>query len=480
MGTITAFFYLMAVSDRARARGAVDGRGAANPRVAPSARGKALGANAANASETRGLLRTAEVDAKAGQADVACEAFARAAEIYVRQGFARRALAAFAQGLAVAREAGLSERVLPLARAMGNLYVSEQLIGDAVTILDGAAGWLIERGFDASALPLLEDRVALDDSDVARVRLGEAYFRLGEADKGADALAVSFHRLRVRGRRDEALDVAERLLGERKDVEVARKAAELYLSRRRPGDPFLALAKLRLCCDADPSDRPTLELLARAFDLAGHGEKADRVRREIGFSRPPSVAAANVTTPAVPFASPLPPRPTIAPPRVSAIRPKAMAPEPVLEDVTDPSTTPIGQTHEDSIECAWDDLVVEEPPRVALPPPGIDPSRPSFWHVPDAARSHAESDSGENVVSLSLADVELIDGGAAPASDRSATILETALECIESLSVQGRYEEAAIVVARHLAVRPRNRLLLDRKRELEELLTPRVETRLVM
>ncbi len=68
--------------------------------------------------------------------------------------------------------------------------------------------------------------------------------------------------------------MAERLLAERRDIAIARAAAELYLARRRHGDPFLALAKLRICCEDDPTNVPTLELLARAFERAGHKEKA--------------------------------------------------------------------------------------------------------------------------------------------------------------------------------------------------------------
>ena len=416
--------------------------------------------------DTRALLRFAELEAKVGRLAVACETYSRAGDVFVRQGFARRALSSFTQALAVARAGALADRVPSIARAMGRLYACEKLIREAVTTLDGAARWLIERGFDAGALPLLEDRVALDDAEVARVRLAEAYFRLGERGKGAETLGIAFRRLHAQGRRDEALDVGERLLGERRDVAVARVAAELYLSRNRRQDPFLALAKLRICCDEDPSDLPTLELLARAFDLAGHAEKAARVRREIA-----ALAPAPAPIPPRPLPGPLstvpaPPRATTAPPRPSAVplRPGAAPPRP---SPVRPKAPPprMMELSEDSIDCAWDELLVDAD--VAPTEKHIDPSRPSFWQVGEVP---AAVDSSGSVVSVSLADVELVDGAPPPSTEPPASLLETALECIDSLSAQGRHREAAVLVVRHLAIRPSNPLLLERKTEIEGML----------
>jgi tetratricopeptide (TPR) repeat protein len=427
-------------------------------------------------NDTRALLRLAELEAKAGNSAIACETYSRAGDIFVRQGFARRALSAFAQALTVAREGALVDRVQPIAHAMGKIYASEKLVRDAVTTLDGAARWLIERGFDTSALPLLEERLVLEDSDVARVRLAETYFRLGEPGKAADQLVTAFRRLQAHGRRDEALDVAERLLGERRDIPIARASAELYLARGRSGDPFLALAKLRICCDADPTHVPTLDLLARAFDLAGHGEKATRVRREIGVLTQKPTAVASRPPPPLPRAhssappprasavpprptSAVPPRPSAAPPRPSAIRPKAFFP------------ASSAKANDDSIDCAWDDLLVEDDVVPTPDPSRLDPSRASFWPVDD----RPAADASGSVVSVNLADVELADGAAPSSSERPASMLETALECIESLSAQGRHQEAAVLVVRHLTIRPHNPLLLERKAEIEEMLNARHE-----
>jgi tetratricopeptide (TPR) repeat protein len=402
-------------------------------------------------NDTRALLRLAELEAKAGHDAVACDTYTRAGDVFVRQGFARRALSSFTLALAVARDGALVDKVAPIARAMGKLYAQERLVREAITVLDSAARWLIERGFDASALPVMSDRIAIDDTEVARVRLAETYFRLGRPEQAGNELVAVFGRLHAQGRRDEALDVAERLLGERPHLPIARAAAELYLGRRRHGDPFLALAKLRICCEDDPTDVSTLELLARAFDLAGHGEKAGRVRREIAL----------LAKPAVPRPASVPPRPSAAPaPRVSAIRPKVqVVPRPA-------PAAPIAKTTEDSIsvdvDAAWDELLVAEP----APSERIDPSRASFW--PDDDRP--APDRSGSIVSVSLADVELVDAGAPASAAPPASLLETALECIESLVAQGRYDEAQTLVVRHLAIRPRNPLLLERKTEIDDML----------
>jgi tetratricopeptide (TPR) repeat protein len=398
----------------------------------------------ADPNDTRSLLRLAELEAKAGHPAIACETYSRAGDVFVIQGFARRALSSFSQALTIARDEALVDRVQPIARAMGKLYAGERLIRDAVTTLDSAARWLIERGFDISALPLLELRIDIEDSDVARVRLAETFFRLGEPSKAADQLVTVFRRLHGQNRRDEALDVAERLLGKRRDVAIARASAEMYLARRRQGDPFLALAKLRICCDADPTHVPTLELLAMAFDLAGHGDKATRVRREIGFlaHKAGDGARADAAFQQVPAGR-----------RVN-----------VVED----SVAMIAV----EIDEAWDELLIDsekpdsaQPVAAAAVEKRIDPSRASFWPVEEGP----SADESGSVVSVSLADVELIDGDPPASGERPASLLETALEGIESLIAQGRYDEASVLVVRYLTTRPRNRLLLERKAEIEEM-----------
>ncbi len=101
----------------------------------------------------------------------------------------------------------------------------------------------------------------------------------------------------------------------------------------------------------------------------------------------------------------------------------------------------------------------------------IDPSRPSFWHVAGAS---APDQSG-SVVSVNLADVELVEGVPPLSTEPPASLLETALECVDSLFAQGRYDEASILVRRHLEIRPRNPLLLERKAEIEEMLNAHLQ-----
>jgi tetratricopeptide (TPR) repeat protein len=384
----------------------------------------------ADPKDTRALVRLAELHVKMGGVSnvaTACELYARAGDVVVELGFARRALSAFAQALDVARRAALLDRVVPIARAMAKLYLLEKLPREAWSILDTSARALIEKGADEGAARLLEERIVIDDSEIARVRLAETYFRMGESDRAIAQLTLVFTRLHAEGRRDEALDVAERLVGEHADVVIARAAAEMYLARNRPGDAFLALAKLRVCCLVDPTHTPTLELLAKAFVQAGHKDKAARVWREIRVQAGIVVEKSDL--------------PRLEPPKEDSDVRSARA-----------------------IDAGWDDIpvTVEEP---------IDPSRASFWPVEEGP---APDESG-SVVSVSLHDVELIDNEPPASEVRACGLFEAALEHIEALVAQGRYEEAASDVTRQLALRPRNPLLLERKAEIDEMRTAHLD-----
>ena len=96
--------------------------------------------------------------------------------------------------------------------------------------------------------------------------------------------------------------------------------------------------------------------------------------------------------------------------------------------------------------------------------PALDPSRASFWPVEEGP---APDQSG-SVVSVSLAEVELLDGVPPESAIRNVSIFEAALECIESLIAQGRNDDALALITRNLALRPRNALLLERREEIEE------------
>ncbi len=553
---------------------------------------------AKDATDTRPLLRLAELYSKVGSTALACDTYSRAGDILIKGGFVRRALACFSQALSTARSAGLVDRIAPIARAIGTLYVGEKLVLDAVATLDSAARFLIDHGADAQALGILEARLAVEDSSVARIRLAEALIRVGDTHKATEELLGVFRALSTHNRRDEALEVAERLLGQRRDAAIARTAAELYLARNREGDAFLALAKLRICCDEDPTDLPTLELLAKAFELAGHADKAFRVRREVSVliqkmedepkvvSAPSARTAIAVPMPlrnnsasAAPPSSPSPSRPAesnpaaVTPPRVASsprvasppaaalriaplpvaappvgrsssvdstpppgsstnpvlvaaprpaavprlprtssspprpalakglgVPPSARAPESSPPSLPPPEVNPGSQSLVAAavaeVDAGWDDIdvsIAEEVPKppasavqaIQAAPPSepapvnvhlahvvevgssppesrLDPSRASFWPVEEGPSARHPSGS---IYSVSVAEVELSDE--LPSSTNRPTMLETALECIESLMSEGRYEEASDLVERHLESRPQNGLLLECRTEIQ-------------
>jgi hypothetical protein len=134
-----------------------------------------------------------------------------------------------------------------------------------------------------------------------------------------------------------------------------------------------------------------------------------------------------------------------------------------------PRPTPRKKVRENSvaitveIDEAWDELLIDAK-KEPEPAQRLDPSRQSFWAVEEGPTTTEGS-----VCDVSIADMEIVAEGDRESGHRPVSILETALECIESLIAQGRYDEALVMVGRYLANRPNNPLLLERKAEIEEM-----------
>ncbi len=110
------------------------------------------------------------------------------------------------------------------------------------------------------------------DNVVSRIRLAEAASQAGRTDEAIREFGQAGDQLKMEGRADEYVRVAERLLFHRPDnFAVARELAAAYIARK---NPRLALAKLQGALKAAPRD-PAERHAARR----GDGRSSIRARR---------------------------------------------------------------------------------------------------------------------------------------------------------------------------------------------------------
>jgi len=225
-------------------------------------------------TDTRTLLKMAELHTKVGQTAEATEIYLRTAEIYAEQGFAQKAVAVYKNALKLAPESAKAHLKL------GGLFKQLGLVSDAVQQFELAASALQRDGAPADAAEAYRQAVAVQpDNVVLRVKLAEAASLGGLVDEAVREFERAAEQLKVQGRVDESLRVLERLLFHQPaNVAKARELAEAYLAK---GNPRLALPKLQACLNGSPRDPRTLSLLARALEQLGQRDKAVSVLLEL-------------------------------------------------------------------------------------------------------------------------------------------------------------------------------------------------------
>jgi tetratricopeptide (TPR) repeat protein len=294
---------------------------------------------ARNPTSPRILLRLGDVHLKLEQHDKACSAYERVAEQYYHTGDVLKAIAVYKHihHIISCYAPHLEPRYAHCSVRMAQLFLELRLDDDASFAFERAASSLRRDGREAELLAVLHDYVRhADFNPVARVLLGEAEARAGNIDQAVDHLGRAAEQLLALGRRDEALRVLESLLNHRGVPAQAQLAARLYLERGSRADGVAAVAKLKLCFEADRNDRTTLDLLAEAFELIGEHHKAAEVRRQVDFRFPSSPS---------PSASSLPPPPSFSVLRYDYAPPRSSAPRPGPMDV--PPSGPRFADHDD-------------------------------------------------------------------------------------------------------------------------------------
>ena len=225
-------------------------------------------------TDTRTLLKMAELHIKVGQTAEATDIYLRTGEIYTEQGAAQKAEAVYKTALKLAPESAKAHLKL------GGLFKQLGLVSDAVQQFELAASALQREGAPADAAEAYRQAVVVQpDNVVLRVKLAEAASLGGLVDEAVREFERAAEQLKAQGRVDESLRVLERLLFHQPaNVAKARELAEAYLAK---GNPRLALPKLQACLNASPRDPRTLSLLARALEQLGQRDKAVSVLLEL-------------------------------------------------------------------------------------------------------------------------------------------------------------------------------------------------------
>ncbi|HVV48407.1 MAG TPA: tetratricopeptide repeat protein [Polyangia bacterium] len=209
-------------------------------------------------ADTRTWLRMAEIHVRHGALTEARDIYLRTAEIYTGQGFLPKAITVYKSVLKLTPG-------LPQVRvALGEAYRRLGMVADALQELELAVAELQQSPRPADALPALRKMVELHPENVvSRIRLAEAALQAGRTDEAVSELGQACDQLRLEGRADEFVRVAERLLFHRPDDHaVARDLAAAYVARK---NPRLALAKLQRALKAAPRDPANVTLLAEAM-----------------------------------------------------------------------------------------------------------------------------------------------------------------------------------------------------------------------
>ncbi len=241
---------------------------------------------AADPNDTRVLQKIGELQAKQGLWAEAIDSHDRLGKLYERQGFATKATAIYKQvrEMIAAHAPQLDERYGHVPGRLADLYQEQGLNIEALALLNEVAATLQRQQREREATDVYRKIAHLDaNNPIPHLRLAEALSREGDVDGAVSGFRSAAELLVQQERRDDAIQVLERLLHHRPEPEEARLCAQLYIARNRPPhDATQALTKLQICYQADRTDVNALSLIASAFDLLGQVEKAAGVRGEIG------------------------------------------------------------------------------------------------------------------------------------------------------------------------------------------------------
>lgn len=238
----------------------------------------------ADPRDARTLHKIGEVQIKQGLYADAITTYETVGRLYTNDGFALKAIAVYKQvrELIAAHAPQVAQRYEHIAPMLAELYQQVGLASEALAVLNDVATRLQHQQKAGEATDVFRKIAALDpENALAHLRLAEALSFSRDIEGAVEAFKTAASLLTASGRRDDALQVLERLLQHKSDPQQARICGELYLLRNRPQDVPQALAKLQICFQANPRDVEALSLIARGFTMLGQSAKAIEVHKEV-------------------------------------------------------------------------------------------------------------------------------------------------------------------------------------------------------
>ena len=239
----------------------------------------------ADPSDARTLHKIGELQAKQGHYTEAINTFETVGKLYADGGFAHKAVAVYKhiREVIAAHVPQLAVRYGHIAPKLADLYKEIGLTSEALPLLIEVANDLQRQQKDGEALVVFRKLAELDATNpLPQLQLAEALSRAKDLAGAVAAFKAAATLLMESNRRDDAIQVLERLLQHQADPQQAWNCAQLYLSRNRlPQDAVQALAKLNVCYQTNPQDVSVLGSIARCFESIGQREKAAGVHAEI-------------------------------------------------------------------------------------------------------------------------------------------------------------------------------------------------------
>lgn len=229
---------------------------------------------AADPRDVRTRLKLIDLYGRAGKRREAVEECLQVADAYADQGFYLKAIAVYKQALRVEPENHV------LQRNMGEMYLKQGLLGDALAAFKVGVDLLRRQGQSEEAQRLLVRMEEMAPENAAiKVHLAELYLEEGRYPAFEDELGKLVLQLRGEGRSRKLLQVVETFYEKsNRHLSVLLRLAELYVEL---GEEDKALALAREGLARVPGER-NLRLLA----LRGHlalGQVAEGRRLALGL-----------------------------------------------------------------------------------------------------------------------------------------------------------------------------------------------------
>ena len=237
----------------------------------------------ADPNDVRTLHKIADVQVKALSWAEAIDTYDQVAKLYATGGFAPKAIAVYKQmrDIIAGQVPQLEERYGHIVPRLAALYQETNLNSEAITLLEQHGKRFQAMGRLAEAAEHFAHITRIDSQNAMQfLRLAEARIHSRDLDGAVEAWKASGDLFLQQERPHDAVQVFERLLQHKPDLDAAKKCAFAYLTRNRQGDAPLALVKLQQCYQANPKDVEVLVLIARAFDANGQAQQAFEVRKQ--------------------------------------------------------------------------------------------------------------------------------------------------------------------------------------------------------